>query len=545
MRALEASWHRRYGNPLRLPGDGGWFAPVRANTLSRLVAVPGAYPLRGNRASSLWVYRTEIQGRTLVNPLLVGRPGDQVAFRFENRIEQPSIIHWHGFANDARNDGGGMEVAASGSSHDYHWTVHNEAGLNWYHPHPHERSGEQLWRGMSGLFIVEDDASDRLARSLGVSFGRTDIPLILQDRTIGRSGDMPYADNSLSRAASGMDEVARLSLEALCTSGGALFHGAQGDDILVNATRFPFVRAPRRWVRFRILNASNARIYRLAFQQEGQTLPFSMLGIDGALLQAPLEVNEVFLAAAQRVDVAIDLRRAKVGDLWLKTLSFDPMHNDTRSISRQAAVSSLSSQRHVHGPRGEGAEEPVLRIDVKENDGLAGLLPHEIAGSSGIPRFDGRLRDFVLDHDEAGRWCINGKVFHDAQDAFHVQRGAREVWAVRNVAEGMPHAMHLHGFSFDVLSRGGSPSQLRPLVLDAQGRTAQDLGRADTVLVWPGETVRIGIDFSMPFPAPQRYMFHCHNLEHEDLGMMLGFSVGAGERSLAAPSGHGIRGEPL
>ena len=58
-----------------------------------------------------------------------------------------------------------------------------------------------------------------------------------------------------------------------------------------------------------------------------------------------------------------------------------------------------------------------------------------------------------------------------------------------------------------------------------RGRTAQDAGQVDTVLVWPGETVRIAVDFSIPFRGEQRYMFHCHNLEHEDLGMMLGFSV--------------------
>jgi suppressor of ftsI/bilirubin oxidase len=90
----------------------------------------------------------------------------------------------------------------------------------------------------------------------------------------------------------------------------------------------------------------------------------------------------------------------------------------------------------------------------------------------------------------------------------------------------MPHAMHLHGFQFRVLERETSPDQLAPLAVDARGRLATDLGLKDTVLVWPGESVRIAIDFRHPFPGPQVYLFHCHNLEHEDGGMMLRVRVG-------------------
>jgi suppressor of ftsI/bilirubin oxidase len=76
-----------------------------------------------------------------------------------------------------------------------------------------------------------------------------------------------------------------------------------------------------------------------------------------------------------------------------------------------------------------------------------------------------------------------------------------------------------------VLSRSNSPAQIRRLAVDRDGRTPQDLGLMDTVLIWPGETVRIGLDFSQPFSGKQSYMFHCHNLEHEDQGMMVAFDV--------------------
>jgi suppressor of ftsI/bilirubin oxidase len=106
-----------------------------------------------------------------------------------------------------------------------------------------------------------------------------------------------------------------------------------------------------------------------------------------------------------------------------------------------------------------------------------------------------------------------------------VARDTTEVWLLRNYHTSMPHAMHLHGFAFEVLERETPPDQVKALAVDAQGRLASDLGRKDTVLVWPGESVRVAIRFALPFPGPQTYLLHCHNLEHEDGGMMLGVKV--------------------
>ena len=89
----------------------------------------------------------------------------------------------------------------------------------------------------------------------------------------------------------------------------------------------------------------------------------------------------------------------------------------------------------------------------------------------------------------------------------------------------MPHPMHIHGFSFQVLERLNSPAQVSSSARFGKGRTAGDLGWKDTVLVWPGETVRIAIDFTHDFPGDQTYLLHCHNLEHEDAGMMINFRV--------------------
>ena len=125
-----------------------------------------------------------------------------------------------------------------------------------------------------------------------------------------------------------------------------------------------------------------------------------------------------------------------------------------------------------------------------------------------------------------GRWRINDRVFEMGSFPIAVARSAREVWLFRNYHTSMPHAMHLHGFPMRVVARETSPDFLKALAVDDRGRLPTDLGVKDTVLVWPGETVRAVVDFALRWPERQDYLVHCHNLEHEDGGMMLGVRVG-------------------
>ena len=126
-----------------------------------------------------------------------------------------------------------------------------------------------------------------------------------------------------------------------------------------------------------------------------------------------------------------------------------------------------------------------------------------------------------------GVWRINGLTYVQEATPIVVKRGTTEVWEIRNAARSMPHPMHVHGVQFRVLSRAGSPEQQTRVAVGEHGLAATDLGWKDTVLAWPGETVRIVTDFSHPFLGDQVYMVHCHNLEHEDGGMMLNFKIAA------------------
>jgi blue copper oxidase len=124
------------------------------------------------------------------------------------------------------------------------------------------------------------------------------------------------------------------------------------------------------------------------------------------------------------------------------------------------------------------------------------------------------------------QWLINGQRFQRDTASFEVLR-AVEVWDIENATNSMIHPMHLHGFSFQVLGRSNSPAELRPLATASGGRTVTDLGWKDTVMIWPGETVQIAVDFRQAFPGAQLFLFHRHNLEHEDGNMMVNYRIPA------------------
>jgi blue copper oxidase len=172
----------------------------------------------------------------------------------------------------------------------------------------------------------------------------------------------------------------------------------------------------------------------------------------------------------------------------------------------------------------EGAARALLQFRVRERIAYGAKIPARL--SSVVPIALGNADERPLRLGFAkGRWRINDRVFAMGETPIEVRRGAVETWLIRNYFNSMPHAMHLHGFHFQVLERQTSPDQIAALKVDSAGRLTTDLGWKDTVLVWPGESVRLAIDFALPFPGAQTYMFHCHNLEHEDGGMMLGVKV--------------------
>ena len=447
-------------------------------------------------------FRVSHRGRDYLNPTLVLRPGERVRVALANRIDAPTIVHWHGLRVDGRNDGNGLTVVQPGRTFDYDFEVRDRSALYWYHPHPHGVTAGQLYGGLFGALEIEDADELALREALDLVPGRTEITLAMQDRR----ADPAY-------------EPARPDL----------MHGFFGDDLAINGTACAYVDVASRLYRFRMLNACNARTLLIALRTAGGArVPFTVIGNDGGLLSRPVRAERAYLATAERLDVLVDLRDARAGEtVVLESLAFDPMHNEVAAESMPAAPAHGGA--HAHAPAAgrtwaEGTARPLLELRVRERIAYDRSVPATLSRVAPIEIANARERPLRLGFNK-GRWRINDRVFVMGEAPIEVARDTTEVWLLRNYHTSMPHAMHLHGFHFQVLERETSPDAVRALAIDEKGRLPTDLGRRDTVLVWPGESVRMAIDFAMPFAGPQHYMFHCHNLEHEDGGMMLGVRV--------------------
>jgi blue copper oxidase len=506
-----------FENKLNLPGRDGLLGFFEASADSvELVVRRERVRLAPGKETNLLVYRADRNGRRWLNPTFVVKTGDEFSASLTNELDEDTTIHWHGLHLHWQMDGHPLQPVRPGAGYRYAYPVANRGGTYWYHTHGHGNTARQVYMGLAGLFIVEDDDERRVNEALGVELGETDLPLIIQDKNFDGEGNLVYDPDEMARSM-----------------------GYTGNTVLVNMTRTPYLEVRTRFYRLRLLNGSNARLYRLAFEKVGggELLPYRVIATDGNLLDRPRLVRETFLSPGERADLLLDLRGFEVGEeLALKNLAFDPMHREhemggSMGHGGHAPHDGMSHAEEMHAgaPRlGDGQEFYLLRMMVKDRLTQDGTVPEALSAVSPADTRGAAVRPVTLSAaTEAGqtRWLINGLTYGPDEFPIVVQRGAKEIWEIRNDERSMPHPMHLHGFRFRVLERRNSPGQVFGTAVDEKGRVATDLGWKDTVLIWPGETVRIAIEFSHDFEGEQLYLFHCHILEHEDAGMMINLKV--------------------
>lgn len=469
--------------------------PLRLDGALVLEATPATVPLFDGAPTRILAYRDPASG-ALAPTLSIAR-GATLDVTLRNRLDEDTTIHWHGLHVDEANDGSGLHPVPPGGERRYRFEVRNRAALYWYHAHPHMKTGRQLQLGLAGLLAVHDDEERALLAALGLDDGARDVALLLVDRQIDAANAIVYRD------------------QADDWIGNRVFANWQPDAVRDVAPALH---------RFRLLNGSNARLLRPAFVHADAALPMQLIGTDGGLLARPWAMDDLFLGPGQRADVLVDFSELPPGaQVVLRSLDYVAMANDEGG---GATAPDIMGDHPGAAMNGDALDLALLRVAGARiappplPDALSTLPPPPDAA-------DWPVRPIRLSMDANGSWFINGLNFHTcrAGPAFAVKRGAREVWEIRNEMRSMPHPMHVHGTQFRVLSRSISPPDVRARSVDAQGRGPQDLGLCDTVVVWPGEIVRLAMDFAQPFAGTQRYMLHCHNLEHEDMGMMLAFAV--------------------
>ncbi|HQZ98750.1 MAG TPA: multicopper oxidase domain-containing protein [Thermoflexales bacterium] len=508
-----------------MPGMAMGAAPTAAPSANfapdleiALKATSGAAQILPGKPTNVWRYAANVvKGdpgavvtlpETYTGPIIRAKKGQKVRVTFANDLPagQPSIVHWHGLIVPQAADGHPMYQIDAGKTYVYEFEVGNRAGTYWFHPHTHGKTGLQVNKGLAGLFIVSDPEQDALA----LPSGEFDLPLVIQDRTFDADNQFVYDVQNMS----GMNhDMGSMNMNAMMQG----MMGFLGDRILVNGKPDFALSASTRAYRLRLLNGSNSRIYKLAWSDG---TPITVLGVDGGLLDKPISKKYVMLAPAQRAEIWLDLSGRKVGDeITLESLAFETGETGGMMMGGGSAP-ALGQPMRILKVKVDKQSAETLKLPDK----LTALTPLQTseAGNAAAPRqFKLTLNGMT--------WLINNRQFEMDKAAADevVNLGATEIWEFSNEknpgammdANGMPHPIHMHGVQFNVLSREVLPDlkPIRDTVMDG----IVDEGWRDTVLVMPGEKVRVIVRFTMP----GRFLYHCHNLEHEDQGMMRNFDV--------------------
>jgi FtsP/CotA-like multicopper oxidase with cupredoxin domain len=466
-----------------------------ADLVLALTAEAGSVPLRTGPETRVLRYHANVmRGRPdavkpsngAFGPTLELKRGERVRIHFRNRLKGPSIVHWHGLLVPEEADGHPRFAVEADEEYVYEFSVSNPAGTYLYHPHPHGMTGLQVYYGLAGLLVVrESDEQER-----GLPAAEHELALAIQDRLIN-------AENQFVPRRTMMDRM----------------HGVLGDQVVVNGLPDARFNVTPRPYRLRLANVSNARIYKLGWS-DGR--PMRAIAADNGLLSAaegPKEMPYVTLAPFERVEVIEDFGERRSGtDVSLVSGAF--------SLRSGMMGGRMGGGMMGGGMMGgdQGRELPIARFSIGSGPRVRGASLALPAPDPSVAKPVTELRTQLSFRHMQG--FMNGRSFDmtGVADDERVPLGKPVTWTFSNDGPGMamPHPMHVHGVRFRILERsGGEPAEdLREGILSA--------GYKDTFMILSGESVRVAFTPT----EPGLFMVHCHNLEHEDSGMMRNFQVG-------------------
>ncbi len=476
---------------------------------------------------------SELPGSYL-GPVLRFETGQKIRINLHNQLDEPSITHWHGLHVPADVDGHPQYVIDKGQTFVYEFEMLNRASMNIYHPHPHNTTAKQVYHGLAGAILVNDAEERRLE----LPGGEYEVPIVIQDRLFNANNQLIYAGHMRDR-----------------------MMGFYGDRILVNGRPDFQLEVASRAYRFRVLNGSTARIYKLAWDDNS---PVTVIGTDGGLLETPIDKPYVMLAPGERLDVWADFSGRKVGSqLVLRSRSFSGvlpgmagrmgggMHGSVLPVGSDYPIFSVKVIRQVSdSPALPKRLSQINRYSLKDTANPTKPVPIEISEGPMKMQLNGRPYAFndvlpseripvntvqlmQIFHGQGGMGMGGGMQHGEGRQGMGMgmRRGADDSAEGGHKMGGMggggmgmmmarAHPIHLHGQYFQILSRNLDGGQNRDYATVKDGFI--EGGWKDTVLVMPGETVKIIKPFQ---DFKGLFMYHCHNLEHEDMGMMRDFSV--------------------
>ena len=375
--------------------------------------------------------------------------------------------HLHGSPSLPEYDGYASDVTQPGQWKNYHYPNNHPACTFWYHDHAVGITAENAYFGLAAQYQLHDD----LERSLGLPSGAYDVPLILRDAMFAADGTLIFDDRNHS--------------------------GLFGDVILVNGKPWPAMRVERRKYRFRMLNASVSRSYRLRLST-GE--PFTMIAGDSGFGPVPQLVADFRFGMAERYEMVIDFSKYAIG--------------------QRVVLQNLQPKNNIEFAN----TDKVMAFDVVADPSTldGNTIPDQLnpgGATMALTEADAvrtRKFEFVRKHEQ---WTINGHTWADVIASnftlleAHPGAGDVEIWEFKNDSGGWFHPVHIHLIDFKILDRNGRP----PFDYEKAPK--------DVVYLGENETVRTIARFERQVG---RYMMHCHNLVHEDHDMMVQYEVGTG-----------------
>ncbi|MBE9202753.1 multicopper oxidase family protein [Synechocystis salina LEGE 06099] len=418
----------------------------------------------GDRQANLLTFNGLIPG-----PRLEAKPGDRVQISLINRLNQPTNLHYHGLHITPKGNGDNIFLSIPpGERFTYEFTLPttHPAGTFWYHPHHHGHVAEQVFGGLAGLFIVRGELDE-----IPEIKAAKEVFLVLKDFDTNPAVLSPMA----------------------------MMLGREGPIVTVNGQVNQKLVIPQGGLlRLRLLNASSARFYRLKL--EGHS--FQLIATDGGAIAAPIELQEILLAPGERAEVLVRGNR-QPGQYRLLNLPYN------------RGGMMMMGGRMGMGRMGRGMDQTTLQTQKTQSlailnyEGTVGplslplkLIPVEALSAPNVTR---RIEmSMAMGPGMTMAFLFNGQTFNEKRIDITPKLGTIEEWELTNVGPGgIAHPFHLHTNSFQVVSRNGQPEPYRAW--------------KDTVLVKGNETVRIRIPFRT---FTGKTVYHCHILDHEDLGMM-------------------------
>lgn len=491
----------------------------------QLAIKQGASQFVPGKKTTTWGYNGDLLG-----PALSLKKGQSVNIHIANQLPEETTVHWHGLEISGEQDGGPQAIIKPGASRQVNFTIDQPEATCWFHPHTHGKTGYQVAMGLAGLVIIKDEQSDK--HGLPSQWGVDDIPVILQDKRLKDDGQIDYQLDVMSAAV-----------------------GWFGDLMLTNGAVFPKHVAPKGWLRLRLLNGCNARSLNIS-TSDGRKM--YVVASDGGLLAEPIAVTELPILMGERFEVLIDARDGRSFDLL--TLPVNQMgmtialfnqplpvlHIETTmgtgagKLSEQLAtlpalpslagltrrrfhlmmdmrldMQGMMMLRERYGEQamghmgGHGGMMQGHMMSNGENGGM-GMMGHGNMG--GMRNGGGHCGTGSGELDIHNANTINGRAFSMTEAAFDAPMNRQEIWVISGRGDMMLHPFHVHGTRFRILKENGK-------VVEPHRQGWKDIVKVE------GQVSEVLVEFKHPATKAHPYMAHCHLLEHEDTGMMMGFTV--------------------